>query len=46
MRIEGTIIDGRSGRVPFKPPIELPVVGHDRAGDLSVVPLARQLAAD
>ncbi len=46
MRIEGTIIDGRSGRLPFKPPIELPVVGDDRAGDLSVVPLARQLAAD
>ncbi len=46
MRIEGTIIDGRSRRLPFKPPIELPVVGDDRAGDLSVVPLARQLAAD
>jgi protease-4 len=46
MRIEGTIIDGRSGRLPIKPPIELPLVGDDRAGDLSVVPLARQVAAD
>lgn len=46
MRIEGTIMDGRSGRLPFQPPIDLPLVGEDRAGDLSVVPLARQVAAD
>ncbi|OLB92754.1 MAG: hypothetical protein AUI15_20250 [Actinobacteria bacterium 13_2_20CM_2_66_6] len=46
MRIEGTIIDGRSGRLPVKPPIDVPLVGEDRAGDLSVVPLARQVAAD
>jgi protease-4 len=46
MRVEGTILDGRSGRLPIAPPIDLPLVGEDRAGDLSVVPLARQVAAD
>jgi len=46
MRVEGTMIDGRSGRLPVKPPIDLPLVGEDRAGDLSVVPLARRVAAD
>ena len=46
MRVEGTIVDGRNGRLPITPPIDLPLVGEDRAGDLSVVPLARQVAAD
>ena len=46
MRIEGTIIDGRSGHLPIKPPIDVPLVGEDRAGDLTVVQLARQVAAD
>jgi protease-4 len=46
LRIEGTIIDGRSGGLPFKPPIEVPLVGDDRAGDLSVVQAARLVAGD
>jgi protease-4 len=46
LRIEGTIIDGRSGRLPVKPPIDIPVVGDARAGDLTIVQLARQVAAD
>ncbi|HEY8815219.1 MAG TPA: S49 family peptidase [Candidatus Dormibacteraeota bacterium] len=46
LRIEGTIIDGRSGRLPVQPPIEIPLVGDSRAGDLSIVQLARQVAAD
>ncbi|HKW59749.1 MAG TPA: S49 family peptidase [Candidatus Dormibacteraeota bacterium] len=46
MRIEGTIVDGRSGRLPVQPPVEVPLVGEARAGDLSVVQLARQVAAD
>lgn len=46
MRIEGTIVDGRSGRLPVKPPVDLPLIGEARAGDLSVVQVARQLAAD
>jgi protease-4 len=46
MRIEGTIVDGQSGRVPVRPPIEVPLVGDDRAGDLTVVQLARQVAGD
>ncbi|HEY6114732.1 MAG TPA: signal peptide peptidase SppA [Candidatus Dormibacteraeota bacterium] len=46
MRIEGTIIDGRSGHLPVKPPVDVPLVGDDRAGDLSVVQVARQIAAD
>ena len=27
LRIEGTILDGRSGRLPVKPPIEVPLPG-------------------
>jgi protease-4 len=46
LRIEGTIVDGRSGKLPIRPPIEVPLVGDDRAGDLSVVQAARQVAAD
>jgi len=46
MRIEGTIVDGQSGSVPFRPPVEVPLVGDDRAGDLTVVQVARQVAAD
>jgi len=46
LRIEGTIIDGRSGRLPVQPPIDIPIVGDARAGDLTVVQLARQVAAD
>ena len=46
LRIEGTIVDGRSGRLPVKPPIDIPVLGDQRAGDLTVVQLARQVAAD
>lgn len=46
LRIEGTIVDGRSGRLPVKPPIDVPLVGDDRAGDLSVVQIARQVAGD
>ena len=46
LRIDGTIIDGRSGRLPVKPPIDVPLVGDPRAGDLTVVQLARRVAAD
>ena len=46
LRIEGTIIDGRSGRLPVKPPIDIPIVGDSRAGDLTIVQLARLVAAD
>jgi protease-4 len=46
MRIEGTILDGRSGRPPVRPPIDVPVIGDVRAGDLTVVQLARQVAHD
>jgi protease IV len=46
LRIEGTIIDGRSGRLPVKPPIDIPIIGDSRAGDLTIVQLARQVAAD
>jgi protease-4 len=46
LRIEGTIVDGRSGSLPIKPPIEVPLVGDDRAGDLTVVQAARQIASD
>jgi protease-4 len=46
LRIEGTIVDGRSGKLPFKPPIEIPMVGSERSGDLTVVQAARQVASD
>ena len=46
MRIEGTIVDGRSAHLPVRPPVEVPLVGEDRAGDLSVVQVARQVAND
>ena len=46
LRIEGTIIDGRSGKLPVKPPVEIPLVGDDRAGDLTVVQAARMVASD
>ncbi|TMF03036.1 MAG: signal peptide peptidase SppA [Chloroflexi bacterium] len=46
IRIQGTIIDGRSGRPPVAPPVEIPIVGDPRAGDLTVVQVARQVAAD
>ena len=46
LRIEGTIIDGRSGRLPVQPPVDIPLIGDSRAGDLSIVQLARQVAAD
>lgn len=46
IRIEGSIVDGRSGRLPVRPPIEVPFVAGDRAGDLTVVQAARQIAAD
>jgi protease-4 len=46
LRIEGTIIDGRSGSLPVKPPIDIPIIGDPRAGDLTVVQVARQVAAD
>ncbi len=46
IRIEGTILDGRSGRSPVRPPVNVPLLGDERAGDLTVVQLARQVASD
>jgi len=46
IRIEGTLVDGRSGQLPIKPPIEVPLFGEDRSGDLTVVQAARQIATD
>lgn len=46
IRIEGTIVDGRSSRMPIRPPVDIPFLGEERAGDLTVVQVARQVAAD
>jgi len=46
LRVDGLIVDGRSERLPVKPPIDIPIVGAPRAGDLTVVQLARQVAGD
>jgi protease-4 len=44
--IEGTIIDGESGRPPLRPPIPVPVLLEPRAGDLTVVQAARRALKD
>lgn len=44
--IEGTIIDGESQRPPVDPPVEIPYFDEQRAGDLSVVQVARQVMRD
>ena len=44
--IEGTIIDGNSGRPPVKPPIDIPILTDPRAGDLTVVQAARRALRD
>jgi protease-4 len=44
--IEGTIMDGNSGRPPVKPPIDIPIVTDPRAGDLTVVQAARRALRD
>jgi protease-4 len=46
IRVEGTIVDGRSRRAPFKPPLRLPLLFEDQCGDLTVVQQARALAAN
>ena len=46
VRIEGAIVDGRSRRPPSKPPVPLPFLFRERAGDLSVVQEARRVLAD
>src|SRR5258708_6906515 len=46
LRIEGRMVEGRWGGLPVKPPIQVPLIGDDRAGDLSVVQAARLVAGD
>ncbi len=46
LSIEGLIIDGHSQRPPFKPPIPFPLIFEERAGDLSVVQVARRVLTD
>jgi protease-4 len=46
LSIKGLIVDGHSQRPPFKPPIPLPLMLSERAGDLSVVQVARKVLAD
>jgi len=46
LRIEGDIVNGRSQRPPFKPPVPLPFLFNERAGDLTVVQKARRALAD
>lgn len=44
LRIAGDIIDGKSATPPFKPPFRMPLLFSEKAGDLTVVHQARQLA--
>ena len=46
LRIEGTILDGRSSRPPLGPRLPVPLLLQARAGDLTVVRQARGLAED
>jgi protease-4 len=46
LSIEGMIVDGHSQQPPMEPPLPIPLTMDRRAGDLSVVPLARRLLAD
>ena len=46
LRIEGDIIDGRSGRPPWKPPFRIPLFLNERSGDLTVVQEARRVLRD
>jgi protease IV len=44
LRIEGAIVDGQSQHPPISPPVPLPLLLQERAGDLTVVQQARRLA--
>lgn len=44
--VEGTIIDGESGRPPIRPPVPVPILLEPRAGDLTVVQAARRALKD
>lgn len=44
LRVEGTILDGRTRRSPFKPPVGPPLLFEDQCGDLTLVQQARALA--
>ncbi len=46
IRVEGDLVDGRSGRPPVKPPVPVPFVTNVRTGDLTVVQLARRALKD
>jgi protease-4 len=46
LRIDGEIIDGRSQNPPVEPPVPVPLVWGDRAGDLTLVQLARRVRED
>ncbi len=46
LRIEGDIVDGRSQRPPIRPPLLIPFLTKERAGDLSVVQEARRVLRD
>jgi protease-4 len=46
MSVEGMIIDGTSQQPPMEPPFPVPLVLDPRAGDISVVGIARRLVSD
>lgn len=46
IRVEGDIVDGRSGRPPVKPPFQIPLFLNPRAGDLTVVQQVRRVLKD
>jgi protease-4 len=46
LRVEGLMLPGESGKPPIEPPISVPFVGDQRAGDLTVTRQVRHLMED
>jgi protease-4 len=46
IRVTGSIVDGTSGKPPLKPPLPIPFLFSERAGDMSVVAQARRALKD
>ena len=46
IRVTGSIVDGSSAKPPFKPPLPIPFVFNERAGDITVVAQARAALKD
>jgi protease IV len=46
IKLSGLILPGESGRPPITPPVDLPIIGQERAGDATIKQVTRQLLGD